>query len=349
MLTVKTKKMTLYERIKIFSTLGALLRDHFNFNTSAFDEELNTLIEKQYFLNPWFTPANVRFAINSIAKELTVENLTEWTSRYPALAGEISPVRVAVIMAGNIPLVGFHDFLSVLISGNRIIAKASSKDSELIKYMAALLCRLEPRFNEYIEFNDGMLNEFDAIIATGSDNSSRYFDYYFGKYPNIIRKNRNSVAIVSGEESNEEIDRLGDDIFSYFGLGCRNISKIYLPSGYDLAKLFIRWESLSDVINHSKYGNNYDFNKAIYLVNREPFLDTGFLLLREDHHLHSPVAVLHYQFYNSPGEVAQELVSQSEKIQCVVGKGNIAFGNAQSPKLWDYADGIDTLEFLQKK
>jgi hypothetical protein len=307
------------------------------------------LIENQHKNNPWFTSENVRRAITAIAEELTEDTLIKWTNAYPGLKEQKNPLRVGVIMAGNIPLVGFHDFLSVLITGNNIIAKTSSKDYELIIYISDILCSINPKFRKRIEFTEGTLVNFDVVIATGSDNSSRYFDYYFGKYPNIIRKNRNSIAIIDGYETNDELQNLGTDIFSYFGLGCRNVSKVFIPKGYELSVLKGHWKNFSGVINHSKYANNYDFNKAVYLVNKEAFYDTGFLLLKEDSKISSPVSVLYYAYYESQYAVKQQTELLNEKIQCVVSKHNIPFGKAQSPHLWDYADGIDTIEFLLKK
>jgi hypothetical protein len=347
--------MDLEERIKTFALLGETLRNCLNDNsvTTVWKGRdlsiLNTLIDNQYKNNPWFTPENTKRSIKAIADELTEENLIRWTNDYPGLRKHINPLRVGVIMAGNIPLVGFHDFLSVLITGNNIIAKTSSKDYELISYISNLICSINPGFRNRIEFTEGTLTNFDVVIATGSDNSSRYFDYYFGKYPNIIRKNRNSIAIITGDETYDELEDLGTDIFSYFGLGCRNVSKIYIPKGYDLSAILGHWDKYSEVIKHSKYANNYDFNKAVYLVNKEAFHDTGFLLLKEDSRISSPVAVLYYEYFESQYAVKQQTELLKEKIQCVVGKHNIPFGKAQSPHLWDYADGIDTIEFLLKK
>jgi hypothetical protein len=349
--------MKLAERIKSFSALGDLLRNILNSssyhltaeNSRDHSLQLNSLIENQHLHNPWFTTENVRSAINAIAVELTEENLIRWTCNYPQLNEEIKPVHVGVIMAGNIPLVGFHDFISVLISGNNLIAKTSSNDSELIVYIAEILCHINPGFRNKIEFTDGTLQGFDVVIATGSNNSSRYFEYYFGKYPNIIRKNRNSIAIIDGNESNEELEALGKDIFSYFGLGCRNVSKIYIPEGYDLPALSKNWESFSGCINNHKYANNYDFNKAVYLVNKEFFYDTGYLLMKEESRLSSPVSVLYYENYKSQYTLKQQTELLNKKIQCIVSRSETAFGKAQSPHLWDYADGIDTIQFLLKK
>jgi hypothetical protein len=339
--------MNLEERIKSFAVLGKTLRS--SLATDNWDPVLQSLIDNQYLHNAWFTPQNVRMAINAIAKELTEENLIKWTDSYPLLREKSSPITVGVIMAGNIPLVGFHDFISVLISGNKLLAKTSSKDQELIIYIGNILCNINPLFRESIEFTPGTLMNFDAVIATGSDNTSRYFEYYFGKYPNIIRRNRNSIAIIEGNETPGQLQRLGLDIFSYFGLGCRNVSKIYIPNGYDPGQLTSHWESFSEIIRHSKYANNYDFNKAVYIVNRETFLDTGFLLLKEETRIPSPVSVLYFEKYDSNDALKQLTEAQKEKIQCIVGNNYIPFGEAQCPHLWDYADETDILEFLLKK
>jgi len=353
------KNMDLFERINSFSELGLILRQILQDkyvrngrevrNGRDHSLQLNNLINNQHLNNPWFTPENVRQALLSIAELLTEDKLTKWTSAYPQLKESQRPVKVGVIMAGNIPLVGFHDFLTVLISGNNIIAKTSSKDSELIVYITSILCDINPEFSKNIEFTENTLSGFDAVIATGSNNSSRYFEYYFGKYPNIIRKNRNSVAVLEGNESPQELEALGTDIFSYFGLGCRNVSKLYIPEDYDIKSLVTHWDSFSGLINNNKYANNYDFNKAVYIVNKDPFLDTGYVLLNEDEKLSSPVAVLHYSYYKSEYALKHHLVELREQIQCIVGKKYIPFGKAQSPDLWDYADGKDTIEFLLKK
>src|SRR5664279_2303493 len=243
--------MNIEERIKSFALLGETLRESLNknFDVSAGNGRdhslLESVIDAQVNNNPWFTSENVRRAIASIADELTKENLIKWTSAYNDINNERKPLRVAVIMAGNIPLVGFHDFLSVLITGNNLVAKTSSKDSELLLVITSILCKINPGFNERIEFTESSLSDFDAVIATGSDNSSRYFDYYFSKYPNIIRKNRNGVAVIQGDESDDELESLGRDIFSYFGLGCRNVSKIFVPDGYNFEKMFRNWINFS--------------------------------------------------------------------------------------------------------
>jgi hypothetical protein len=337
--------MNLQERIKAFSELGTILRN----SLEGKDEKLFQLINKQQLNNPWFTPDNVTLALKAIADELTLENLKKWTVNYSVLSEISRPIRVGVIMAGNIPLVGFHDFISVLISGNHLVAKTSSKDPELMIHISNMLISISSEFREKIKFSDSTLTQFDAVIATGSDNSSRYFEYYFGRYPHIIRKNRNSVAVLEGDETDADLANLGADVFSYFGLGCRNVSKIFIPASFDIEKLFRNWKSYSGIIDHTKYGSNYDFNVAVSLVNKEVFHDNGFLLLKDNKSLASPVSVLNYESYNSVDEVYETLQGIKNKIQCIVGKRGVEFGKSQYPHLWDYADNTDTLEFLLKK
>jgi hypothetical protein len=341
--------MELVDRIKFFSELGETLRNALEGNSIKYSSELLTIIQTQHLKNPWFTPENVRMAVKSIADELTYDNLVKWTDSYPELEKSVKPFRVGVIMAGNIPLVGFHDFLSVLITGNSIVAKTSSKDADLIRFITNILTGLNPDFKDIIIFTEGTLSDFEAVIATGSDNSSRYFEYYFGKYPNIIRRNRSSIAIIEGDETEEELRSLGTDVFSYFGLGCRNVSKVFVPQDYDFSLVIKCWDDFAGLINHQKYASNYDFNKAVYLVNREKFTDTGFLLIKESQNISSPVSVLHFEKYKSQEKLKAELEKNKDKIQCIAGKNYIPFGSAQSPALWDYADGIDTIEFLLKK
>jgi hypothetical protein len=341
--------MTLNERIETFTELGSQLRLTIENNGDGSDNTLIELINNQQFKNAWFTPSNVTEAIKAIGKTLTFENLSKWTGMYPELNPERKPYITGVIMAGNIPLVGFHDFLSVLISGNRLSAKTSSKDSDLIIHISDLLCNINPRFRDMINFTDGTLTGFDAIIATGSNNTSRYFEYYFSKYPNVIRKNRNSIAILNGSETDQELQDLGKDIFTYFGLGCRNVSKIFIPKDYDLKNLLKKWEPFSDVVYNNKYANNYEYNKAIYLVNKEKFLDTGYLLLKEEKGISSPVSVLYYEHYVNYKNLMQYIESMKDNLQCIVSHEGIPFGKAQQPELWDYADGVDTIEFLLKK
>ncbi|HEX2969425.1 MAG TPA: acyl-CoA reductase [Bacteroidales bacterium] len=341
--------MNLEKRIETFSALGKILNDYLDNKQSRYSVLLDKTAKIQHNKNPWFTPDNIRTAIGAIANELTEENLRHWTDSYPALKEDFKPFRVGLIFAGNIPLAGFHDFLTVLISGNKLLAKTSSKDPDLIPCLGEIICSVNPELSGYIEFTEGTLSDFDAVIATGSNNSSRYFEYYFSKYPGIIRKNRNSIAILSGDENDEEIEALGKDIFTYFGLGCRNVSKIYIPAGYDITSLPPKWDSYSSCINHSGYANNYDYNKAIFLVNKQKFYDTGYLLIREESKLVSPVSVIHYEYYESTDVLNRQTQIVNENLQCIVSRNHIPFGKSQMPHLWDYADGKDTLEFLLKK
>jgi len=333
--------MKLKERISAFVTLGKELRE---FN----DSKLSDIIDGQYLKNAWFTPENVRFALSSIAESLTEESIEKWLSKYSEISNANEPKTIGIIMAGNIPLVGFHDFMCTLLTGNKVIAKTSSKDSDLIVYIAEMLCKINNGFSKLINFTQNSLSGFDAVIATGSNNTSRYFDYYFGKYPNIIRKNRNSVAVIDGNESVHELKKLGCDIFTYFGLGCRNVSKIYIPTGYKLNNFIDNWNSYANIINNNKYANNYDFHKAVFLVNRDKFVDTGYLLLKEENAISSPVSVLYYEYYRSKTELEINIEKHKNNIQCIVSKNDVPFGKSQNPHLWDYSDEIDTIDFLLK-
>jgi hypothetical protein len=341
--------MDLKERTESFSRLGEILRNLIAGQKNKFSEQFSELINNQHLINEWFTTENVRNAVDAIASVLTYANLEKWTSGYPGLTMSYDPLKVGVIMAGNLPLVGFHDYISVLISGNNLHAKTSSKDSEMILFVNDILCDINQSFKEKVKFTDGTISGFDVVIATGSNNSARYFEYYFGKYPNIIRKNRNSIAIIKGDETDAELEALGTDIFSYFGLGCRNVSKIYLPEGCNIPALTMQWERFSGIVQNAKYANNYDFNKAVYIVNKEKFIDTGHLLLVEDKRLSSPVAVLHYEYYKSSEDAIRQAEILKENIQCIIGRDHIPFGKGQHPELWDYSDGVDTIQFLLKK
>lgn len=307
------------------------------------------LIDTMHLENPWFTPDNVRLALWSIGRTLTEVKLHHWLSAYPEILEERQPVTVGVVMAGNIPLVGFHDLLCVLITGNRLQAKLSNRDETLMRAVTETLTEIEPELESFIQLTTDNLKDFDIVIATGSNNTSRYFEYYFRNIPSIIRRNRNSIAILDGTESPQELRLLGDDIFSYFGLGCRNVSKLYLPEGYDPSGLFRHWGRYEDLRSHHKYAVNYDHNKAVMIVNREPFIDAGFVLLRAASSLTPPMTVVHYEFY-MPGK-GPELKTELDEnmLQCVVGHGHLPFGSAQQPELWDYADNIDTISFVLKK
>lgn len=341
------------ERIDAFAELGSFLSLFIEPNNSSDSqiEAFENLVLGAAHYNGWFLEENVRAAIAGIAKMLEKSSLEKWLSNYK-LPEKSTAKKVGVVMAGNIPLVGFHDFLCVLISGNICVAKLSSDDNRLLKAVAEKLITIEPRFKEHIVFIDGKLENIDAVIATGSNNTSRYFEYYFGKYPHIIRKNRNSVAVLKGDETKEQLALLGNDVFMYFGLGCRNVSKIYVPEDYNFEQFFDAIEDKKKIVFHSKYANNYDYNKAILLVNKLEHFDNGFLLLKKHDALSNPVSCLNYSFYKDMKEVKEELEQRKDEIQCVVSatpdefNSGVYFGESQSPEVWDYADGVDTMQFL---
>ena len=297
--------------------------------------------------NGWFEEAQVRRAVFSWSAHLTIDELTKWSCKYPELK---APKVIGLIMAGNIPLVGFHDFISVLVSGNKALVKLSTDDKILMAVIVKMLIHLNSDFENHIEFTEGRLFKFDAIIATGSNNTARYFDHYFGKYPHIIRKNRNSIAVLNGSETTEELSALGDDIFAYFGLGCRNVSKIYVPKGYSFDLLFESLYSYNDIVNNKKYANNVDYYRALFLMGGNKMLENGFLLIREDELLASPISMLHYEYYDDLDLLKKQLIEKESQIQCIVSKENIPqsfnLGEAQCPSLSDYADGVDTMKFL---
>lgn len=339
--------MQLKQRINAFAALGKFLKQLVSENNDS--ETEHTLLRVQAE-NGWFTIENIKSALKNWGEALSEENLNQWISNYKI--EETEPKTVAIIMAGNIPLVGFHDFLSVLVTGNKVLVKLSSTDKTLLPFLADKLISIAPEFKNYIEFSDEKLQNFDAVIATGSNNTARYFEYYFGKYPNIIRKNRNSVAVLTGAEAEEDLTALADDIFQYFGLGCRNVSKIYIPENYDFEPFFKAMYSWKEIIHNHKYINNYDYNKAVYLMDSFPLLDNEFMLLKEDTGFSSPISVVFYEKYVSLENLKNELKIHSENIQCTVSKNvmhnEIPFGKAQNPELLDYADGIDTVDFLLK-
>ncbi len=342
--------MTLRQKINALEKLGAVL-----LQAGQKKGKLAEFAASSSIYNGWFTEENVLHVFTEWGKSLVPEQLSRWLEPYSAESYSLepeSPVTIGLIMAGNIPLAGFHDLLCVLLSGHNALVKASGDDEKLPRLICEILISIEPGFKKQIQFTEGRLAKIDAIIATGSSNSSRYFDFYFGKYPHIIRKNRNSAAVLSGSESRQQMQLLGKDVFQYFGLGCRSISKLFVPEGYDFDLFFGGIFDYKNIINHNKYANNYEYNKTVYLMQGINLIENGFLLLKEDIGLSSPVAVLFYEYYSNATELNQRLQMDSGNIQCLVsGMDNVSrkveFGSAQSPELWDYADGVDTLKFLQ--
>jgi len=352
-------KVELKKRISAFSRLGEHLKyigndtstEVLDINNMYFKKLLN-VVSDSYLHNGWFLEENVRHMLFSLGKSMDKVSLEKWVSEYQdGLDDDKQPKTVAVVMAGNVPAVGFHDWLSVLMSGNRVLAKLSSDDNKLIPAISELLISIEPEFKSFISFTDGKLSGFDAVIATGSGNTSRYFDYYFGKYKNIIRRNRNGIAVLNGKETTEDFERLADDVFMYFGLGCRNISKLFVPENYDFTPMLDVFSKRTEINLNHKYFNNYEYNKAIYLVNSRQHLDTGNILLVEDNAYASPVSVLYHEQYSDLKSLNRKLKFDEDSIQCIVSgefqiNGKLPFGQSQQPKLLDYADGVDTMEFL---
>lgn len=337
------------KRIQAVLKLGSYLRTNFCSNDGeTVDVALTEVMRKAEGSNSWFTSIELTHSLKSWGELLTEKQLFEWLASYNLSI--VHPKKILLILAGNIPLVGFHDLLVCYISGHNTLVKLSSSDAHLLPFMVNKLNEFNPEDNNTVEFTDELVTEYDAVIATGSDNSARYFEHYFSKKPNIIRKNRNSVAVICGDETAEELHALGEDIFRYFGLGCRSVSKIYVPKGYDFDLLFKAVFSYRELINFEKYSNNYDYNKAVYLMSEFKILDNGFLILKEDSSLSSPIGSLFYEFYDSNEQLLQELNSRKEEIQCVVAKdflpSEVGFGQTQKPGLSDYADDIDTLKFV---
>lgn len=302
--------------------------------------------------NAWFTTTEITRAMLALGNMLNRYDLERWFSTIKIAD---TPKRIGLVLAGNIPLVGFHDVLCVLVTGHTAVIKLSSSDNTLLPAVLNALADILPTVAAQIEYVE-QLKSCDAVIATGSNNTSRYFEYYFGKKPHIIRKNRNSIAILTGKETATEIQQLGHDIFDYFGLGCRSVSKIYVPRDMDFKFFFEPLEKFQPIINHFKYNNNYDYNKSIYLVNNAKHFDNGFLLLKEDSALASPLAVLYFEYYDDLTSLSEQLAPQLADIQCVVSsvalkleKQILDLGQSQHPQLWDYADDIDTITFLNKQ
>lgn len=349
--------MDLQQRINAFVKLGEFIEQ---FSTENFAKNKDISADTEFFdgfkhqiklayeHNGWFTKENIAFALNGWSNLLNHNTLNQWLEKYNF--NNVSAKKVAVIMAGNIPLVGFHDFLSVLISGHEVVVKQSSNDKYLLPYLAKYIEHVEPGFKGKITFTEEKLQDFDAVIATGSDNTARYFEYYFKGKPSIIRKNRNSVAVLTGEETDDELKLLSDDVFRYYGLGCRNVSKLFVPKNYEFNAFFNGMFDWNPIIHQHKYANNYDYNKAVYIMSEFDLLENGFLMIKEDQSYSSPIATLFYEYYDDIDGLKLQLQDNKNNIQCIVSNGvienSVAFGQTQHPQLWDYADDIDIVAFL---
>ncbi len=335
--------MTLAERIDLLVYLGEYLQTN--------NEQLETLLRKSYHHNPWFTNENYNKAIKALTTSfLQRDKLEEWVAAYDFDKTD-GGKSIGLILAGNIPLVGFHDVVAVFLTGHFSKIKISDKDQFVLPHLIEVMTAKDNRMKDRVTFVE-RLKDFDGVIATGSNNTARYFEAYFGKYPNIIRKNRTAVGVLDGKETADEIFELGKDIFNYFGLGCRNVSKIFVPKDYNFDLFMETTHKFNDLANHNKYKNNFDYNFTLYILNQRYHLNNGCILLVEDKSLHSRIASLHYEFYDNKLDLQKRLTEDQNEIQCVVSNSkfedvsNFNFGQAQKPGLMDYADGVDSIEFL---
>jgi hypothetical protein len=329
--------MNLPERKDLLVRLGNYIQNN--------EEDWQQAKHKAYLENRWFIPEFIELSVKNIAQNfLQTHQLEQLVKQYRVPEENSNSKKVGIVMAGNIPLVGFHDLLCVFLTGNYAMIKPSSKDEVLIKHLVEKLMEWNQEIDQFITINS-MIKNCDAYIATGSNNSSRYFEYYFAKYPSIIRKNRTSVAILTGNENSEEIEKLSDDVYQYFGLGCRNVTKIFVPKNYDFVPLLNVFKKYDRLVDHHKYKNNYDYNLAIHILNNQYYMTNGSIILVENKSPFSPISQLHYEYYSDEDEVREKL-KNDQSIQCVVSKKDIDFGGAQCPDVCDYADGIDTMEFL---
>ncbi len=329
--------MNLQMRIELAAQLG----EYILANASEWQEAK----QKAALVNPWFIPEFTDTAVKNIANQfLNKQKLVRWASTYT-----IQPLvakKIGIVMAGNIPLVGFHDFLCVFISGHKAIMKAAAKDEVLIKHLVQKLKEWNSEINELVVFQE-MLRDCDAYIATGSNNSARYFEYYFGKYAHIIRRNRTSVAVLDGSETSAELDQLADDVHLYFGMGCRNVTKIFVPKEYDFVPMLSAFKKYDYFKDHHKYKNNYDYYLALHILNGKFYMTNASIILVENPSIFSPISQLNYEFYAHKNAVEEALRSLDD-LQGAVGHGYIPFGKVQLPSLSDYADGIDTMKFLTR-
>jgi hypothetical protein len=329
--------MTLQERIQLMTKLGDYLKQ----NT----DEYQAIKERANRENAWFIPEFIDLASKNIAEAfLAKEKLESWANSYPIRDNPALQKNIGVVMAGNIPLVGFHDLLCVFISGHKITIKASSKDELLMKHLVGKLVKWNSAITDVISFAE-RLTGCDAYIATGSNNTGRYFEYYFGKYPHIIRYNRTSIAILDGTESLMELELLADDICVYFGLGCRNVTKLYVPKQYDFVPLIASLKKYNHYPDYHKYKHNYDYHLALLMMSNKFYMTDGATIITENPSPFTPVSQVHFEYYDDKNAVVKQL-QESKDVQAIVGHGFIPFGQAQQPSLTDYADGVDTMAFL---
>lgn len=344
--------MNLNNRITLFVKLGRFFSDYINNNLESLEKnKFDKAINESILHNSFFSKKNILKSLLSWSNVLTKKSIDDFLSNY-LIKNKKREKKIAIIMAGNIPLVGFHDFFCVIISGNFAVIKLSSKDSHLFKFILSFLVKENPDFDTKFDVVESKLEIFDAVIATGNNISANQFELYFKKYSKIVRRNRHSIAILNGYETKKEIELLANDIFYYYGLGCRNVSKIFIPNNYNLDILFKSFVLWDEVINKNSYANNYNYYRAIYLLNKEVFFDNGFVLLKESEKIGSPVGTIYFEYYKSDNQIKEMIKKNNEKIQCIVSNNNypktIKFGETQMPNLNDFADDIDTFNFLLK-
>lgn len=330
--------MYLQQRIALLVELGEYLISD--------NEEWNHIKRRAEQKNGWFIQAFINKATQQIAENFLRKDLLEnWAAGYGIEEENNRPKTVGIVMAGNIPLVGFHDWLCVFISGHKAVIKLSSKDDILLKHLVEWMSRQNEEVIQLTRFEE-QLKGCDAYIATGSNNTSRYFEYYFGKFPNIIRKNRTSVGLIRGNESEAELSALADDVHLYFGRGCRNITKLYVPRNYDFVPMINAFAGYKYFFDHQKYRNNYDYNLALRMLSKEFYMTSGSVIFSENPSLFTPVAQLHFEYYENL-DLVKDFLNGNESVQCIAGREEMPFGTLQTPRLTDYADGVDTLKFLQ--
>jgi hypothetical protein len=338
--------MTFEDRLSGFVKLGIFLNEQLRSKNA----EIANVLDRANQENAWFTKHNIRFALNAVVEDLNEKNLSKWTANYPFLQNKFSPKTIAVVMAGNLPLVGFRDFLAVLIAGHKILCKLSSKDTILLRYLAKKLFEIEPKFAERICFEDSIIKDFDAVIATGGAHAVEHFFQYFQNYPHIIRGHRNSCAILEGTENTDDLKGLFEDMFLYFGLGCRNVTKLFVPKNYDFQPLIevVRSEKelFQSLEQHHLYQNNFQYQNVVSALNLRKIIDANVFTLIENSNLTPPISVVHYEYYSDLSDVRKILEVQKNQIQCIVSRTDVPFGHAQKPTLFDYADGIDAMGFL---
>lgn len=330
--------MTIQQRIDLLVRLGEYM--------TSDDPAWQQARQKAFQQNNWFIPEFVDKAVNNIARNfLQRDVLQDFASQYNLTDGPVQPKKVGVVLAGNIPLVGFHDVLCVFLTGHYAMIKPSSKDEALIKHLVEKMKAWRPEADRYFTLSP-MLKGCDAYIATGSNNTSRYFEYYFRNYPTIIRRNRTSVAVLTGRETTEELGELAEDVYQYFGLGCRNVTKLFVPRDYNFEPLLEAFSKYNYLINHHKYKNNYDYNLAAHIINNKYYMTNGSIILVENDSPFSPISQLHYEFYEDEQAVRQGL-TDNDTVQCIVGRQYTSFGQAQCPQIDTFADDVDTVAFLK--